>query len=342
MARTRFSLATCNLYNLNLPGLPMYRDASGWTRAEYDAKLGWMAQALVHVNADVWGFQELWHAQALAEVFERAGLAGDYELLAPAGHAGGKIVCAGAVRKDMLAAEPEWIERFPPKFVLRDSGSDEQSPQVSVNIKGFSRPVLHFRVRPTPDVEAVHVFVAHLKSKQEAPVHTERWYRADKTFYARHAKGLGAALSTIRRTAEAAALRMLLTDLTRGSDAPVVLMGDLNDGQRSNTQDIITGGPNYLLSGLSRGGGDTVLYATELLQNYRSLRDVYYSYIHENQHESLDHILVSQEFYDNSRKRVWAFEGLEVFNDHLNFAEHKHNGTPDHGIVKATFTHLPA
>jgi hypothetical protein len=57
--------------------------------------------------------------------------------------------------------------------------------------------------------------------------------------------------------------------------------------------------------------------------------------------ESLDHILVSEEFYDNSRKRVWMFDGMTVNNDHLNFDNHKETGTNDHGIICATFKYKP-
>ena len=37
-----------------------------------------------------------------------------------------------------------------------------------------------------------------------------------------------------------------------------------------------------------------------LYWRYRSRRDVYYTHVYQNTRESLDHILVSQEFYDNS------------------------------------------
>ena len=67
-----------------------------------------------------------------------------------------------------------------------------------------------------------------------------------------------------------------------------------------------------------------------------------YTHVFKNSRESLDHILVSQEFYDNSRKRIWAFDGMEVANDHLNRNDHKQTGTTDHGIVKATFKYHPA
>ncbi len=79
----------------------------------------------------------------------------------------------------------------------------------------------------------------------------------------------------------------------------------------------------------------------ETLQEYRSLRDVYYTHIYQNSLESLDHILVSQEFYDQSKKRLWLFRGMEIINDHLNDENHKETGTTDHGVVKATFEYRP-
>lgn len=128
----------------------------------------------------------------------------------------------------------------------------------------------------------------------------------------------------------------------KGTDTPVVVMGDLNDSQHSNTLNIITGQPNYLLSGLSQGGSDVDLYSVGTLQEYRSQRDVYYMHVFNKTRESLDHILVSQEFYDNSRNRLWAFKGMEITNDHLNSDDHKETGSSDHGIVCATFEYRPA
>jgi predicted extracellular nuclease len=197
-------------------------------------------------------------------------------------------------------------------------------------------------VKPRANGKTISVYVAHFKSKAPSKLYLEDWYRSDKSYYSRHSSALGAAVSTIRRTAEAAALRMILTDEMKGNENPVVVLGDLNDSQHSNTNNILIGQPNYLLSGLSKGGSDTALYTAGTLQEYRSLRDVYYTHIHQNVRESLDHILVSQEFYDNSRKRIWAFKGMELFNDHLNADDHKENGTSDHGIVRATFEYRPA
>jgi predicted extracellular nuclease len=172
-------------------------------------------------------------------------------------------------------------------------------------------------------------------------VFTERWYRSNEALYKKHADALGSALSTIRRTAEAAALRFILTERLKGSDTPVVVLGDINDGQHSNTANVLTEQPRYLV-GDSKGGGDNALYTAQTLQEYRDTRDVYYTHVHQDIRESLDHILVSEQFYDHSRKRQWLFDGLVINNDHLNFDDHKTSGTNDHGIVRAAFKWKPA
>lgn len=339
MALNRLSIASCNLYNLNEPNLPMYTNQSGWSQDEYTKKIHFFTRQIQEIAADILGFQELWHADSLDNLFAAAGLADDYTLLVPNNQTGQRIVCAGAVKNGLLEGEPEWIENFPPGMILKSQGDDPQTSQISVSINKFSRPILHFSIRPRPDSAAIHVYVCHFKSKAPTAIYQENWYERDT--HSKHSAAIGSALSTIRRTAEAAALRMLLTDTLRDTDTPVIVMGDLNDGQHSNTLNVLTGQPRYLM-GDSRGGTDAGLYAVGALQAYRSLRDVYYTHIFQDAMESLDHILVSQEFYDNSRKRIWAFDGMDIRNDHLNDEDHKQTGSTDHGIVCARFKFAPA
>lgn len=217
---------------------------------------------------------------------------------------------------------------------MKSGGDDAQTSGIVVNIDSFSRPVLRFQIKPRSSGRLVTVYVAHLKSKLPTKVYKEPWY--EKDLHSKHSEALGAAIATIRRTAEAAALRMILTEELKGSDRPVVVLGDLNDSQHSNTLNIISGQPNYL-QGWSKGGSDVDLYTVGTLQEYRSLRDVYYTHIHQNSRESLDHILVSQEFYDNAKNRRWSFRGMTINNDHLNYDNHKTDGTSDHGVVRAEF-----
>lgn len=136
-------------------------------------------------------------------------------------------------------------------------------------------------------------------------------------------------------------MRFVLTAQMKRSRTPIIVLGDINDGQHSNTVNILTEQPRFLVGG-SLGGGDTALYTAQTLQEYRNTRDVYYTHIHNDIMGSLDHILVSEELYDNSGRRVWLFEGLTINNDHLNTDDHKADGTNDHGIVCANFKFKPA
>lgn len=335
------SFGTFNLYNLNEPGLPMYRDRDGWSQAQYYSKVSYTSAALQRLDADVWGFQELWHGKSLKNAFVCADLDDDYDLLVPEEQDGQGIVCAAAVRKSLLFGEPEWIGRFPESVRLESQGDDPQAPDIAVSIDAFSRPVLKFQVKPRDDEQAITVFVCHFKSKAPTQIFREDWYEANPDDFKDHREALGSAISTIRRTAEAAALRVYLTQEMKGTDTPVIVLGDVNDGQHSNTLNILTGQPNFLLSGLQTGGSDSDLYSAQALQQYRSLRDVYYTHVFKNVRQSLDHILFSQEFYDNSRRRRWAFDGLIVDNDHLHHDDPKERGANDHGLVKVSFKYRP-
>jgi hypothetical protein len=340
MNRSTFSIASFNLFNLNQPGLPLY-GATGWTVEQHERKIEWTARNLAFLKSDVFAFQELWHSDSLLAAMDRAGITADYDvLLPPSGAQGGGIVCAAIVAKGMLTGTPEWIAQFPPKFKLQSSGDDPQTPEVAVSIQGFSRPVLHFTIAPRKSEPDIHIYVCHFKSKAPTKVFREAWFQADKAFYSAHSEALGATLSTIRRSAEAAALRMLLTEQMKGSDNPLMALGDFNDSQHSNTANILTAQPNYLV-GDAIGGSDTALYTAQTLQEFRDTRDVYYTYVHQGIRESLDHIMVSEQFYDHSRKRRWLFDGMTVNNDHLNFDNHNEDGTNDHGIVRAVFKFKP-
>ncbi|MPZ41628.1 MAG: endonuclease/exonuclease/phosphatase family protein, partial [Rhizobiales bacterium] len=187
MAQTKISFATFNLLNLNEPGLPLYQNSTPWTEEQYNKKIAYTAQMLVSLKSDVFGFQELWHEQSLKNVLAKASLADEYEPLVPAGHTGGQIVCAGAVRKEILHGDPEWIASFPANFKLASSGDDPQTAAISVNLMSFSRPVLHFQVKPREDQDAIHIYVCHFKSKAPTQIFRESWYSAE--IYSKHSEG---------------------------------------------------------------------------------------------------------------------------------------------------------
>lgn len=79
------------------------------------------------------------------------------------------------------------------------------------------------------------------------------------------------------------------------------------------------------------------------MQRYRQLRDVGFTHEHNHVRDVLDHILVSEQFYDHSRRKTWSFQELRVWNDHVvPAAENPDRTMTDHGVIRATFRYDPS
>lgn len=343
MARSKLSFATFNIKNLQIPGETMYQGKT-YTQAEYDAKVEWTARTIRKLDADVIGFQELWHPQALKDVFAKAGLENDYQLAAK--DFGHKIGCALAVRKPHELVSKSWVKAFPKELILKKrkptANSMEPDYKISVAADNFSREILKAKIQPvhgTKKVPEIILFNAHFKSKLAIRLDS---IEARKPTVKKHQTAIGSALANIRRTAESAALRIMVSKVTADTNTPVVVMGDLNDNQLSVPASILTADPTFRLSVGSRAGSksDSGLYAVAALQEFRSMRDVYYTHVFKDKRESLDHILVSEQFYDYSKQRVWAFKEMQIINDHLN--DHSDHSASDHAPVRALFEHFPS
>ena len=352
------SFATFNLLNLQVPGgltysnAPRFPDDADGRRA-YEEKIRWTGEHIRLLDAEVIAFQELWAREALEAAFAAAGLADDYDLVARDAPGIGRPQVALAVRKDRNGASQlmpgaDWIENFPKDFhfdKLRETDGAEE--EITVTINAFSRPVLHAVIqaegtRPKPP--AVSVYAAHLKSKGPARLSFANPRPVALREYPEITKS---AVAHIRRVMEAGALRAMLDGVMKSEDdraiSPVVLLGDLNDDTLSVTNELISDQPTYRVIEKSRAGltSDKGLYSVERLQQFRSMRHVYYTHIFQHKRESLDHILVSEEFYDHSRKRHWSFREMEIYTDHLNRESFEEEGASDHGLVRAYFDWNP-
>jgi len=346
------SFASFNLYNLQVPGGATHPGSAPFTPAQYEARLQWAARMLHEADADVIAFQELWSAQALRDLFARAGLDEQYELhfIGPRWY---DIAVAAAVRKPWRVGAKTLHKSFPPEFRLVKRAHGEEGAQaertdddIDVRINMFSRTVIELALvrEGTDGLPPLHVLCAHLKSKlptQLDPV--EARIPALKA----HQAALGAALSTVRRTAEAAALRMILTGLTKGdARRAVALIGDLNDGAHSNTLSILSAQPPFRRRHKSHKGeaSDAGMYPVTFLQALSDFQDVAYSHVYDGVREQLDHVLVSEQFYDHSKNRRWSFVKQRIWNDHVDdeAASGPRRPTSDHGLVCASFAWDPA
>ena len=349
---------TLNLQNLQLPDKPMYHGNTLSKRA-YEAKVQWLGEMVRRMDVHFLTFQELWSPQCLHDVLAAAKLPEPMTVatdLKPP-EVGTGISVALAATKDVHIARKRWILDFPKEVQLRKrkpTGNDNDNDidyEMSVKIDRFSRPVLTARLelegRPP-----IHVFGAHLKSKLAIRLDKQE---SRKGAIKKHADTLGSALATIRRTAEATALRVMVRNqLERDENEAVIVMGDLNDTTYSTTTAIISGQPKFRL--FEKAGlrdNKTGLYSVGLMQDLASFRDTAYTYVHNGERESLDHILVSQHLYDYSTRRSWAFRRMEVYNDHLDERlKHESQRTAaakllrstlsDHAGIVAVFDYAPA
>ncbi len=316
------SFASFNLYNFQKAGLTTYGNTPV-SETKYNDKKTWTRDMLVKIDADVVVFQELWHKDCLNDILSTPELS-DYQAIyiKPTWYS---IAVAMIVRSPWkLSSDIEVIKDFPFTELLKLDDNDGEDDELRVSINRFSRSVIKAKLKhssssSTPEIT---MFSCHLKSKLPARAsQVESAYRTT----------VGSAISTIRRTAEATALRMMLLDHMQGPNTPTVVIGDLNDDPLSNTLSLITAQPT-----ISKGstGGDKYLYNTLHFQQLQSFNNVYYTHVHKNHKGVIDQILVSEEFFENSRDSIWSHNYTQIWNDHI---EDKAPSTSDHGIIKSSF-----
>jgi endonuclease/exonuclease/phosphatase family metal-dependent hydrolase len=300
-------IGTFNTLNLARAGERYYPDEKPYTSAEYDEKATWIAGQLTRMKAHLVGFQEVFHEEALRDVCARSGQFPDGTVVAP-GADGASGPRLGLASRLLLDEPVSTVTDFP-------AGMDVEVEGLALPVGTFSRPILRTRVVLDPaGGTTATVFVAHLKSKRpirdpQAPEHDPR------------EEALGKARALIRRAAEAAALRFLVLQEITGNTQPVIVLGDLNDAARAVTSDIIMGdAPSRFWPGdpdVRKAYWDRLLYSAYELTVRKAGRDVSYTHIFNGHYENLDHILVSQEFYDRNPQRIAEVTNLRYFNDHL-------------------------
>ncbi|MEO9897966.1 MAG: endonuclease/exonuclease/phosphatase family protein [Paracoccaceae bacterium] len=337
------SVATFNVKNLIGPGQSIYASSKpAYTPEEFDQKTRWIGARIAEMEADVVGFQEIWSVEALQACLIAGGVQDEYELVARDAPSRSQVQVAYAVKSGILRGDPVWHENFPDDVRFRKGQTPQSTNHMDVRIDNFSRPPLEIRIKARRGAPEIVLFNAHLKSKR--PIDLDSSDR--RRLPTQDEVAIGAALSTVRRAAEAAALRVLLNRRMLDNDTPFIVLGDLNDDYLSVSTTIVTGDPSYKLFEASRVGsresksGDLGLYSVQMLKQYRSLRNVHYTHIFRNKLEILDHILVSEQFYDHSPNRIWAYRDTRFWNDHLDDHETS-NVTSDHGIVLAKFDYKP-
>ena len=304
MADIAVKVGTFNVLNLARQGEKYYDDEPAYTAEEYEAKANWIADQLTDMDADVVGFQEVFHEEALRDVCARSGRYQAGTVVAPGADGTSGPQLGIATRLPIIDAATTTVQ-FP-------RGLDVVAAGIALPVGEFSRPVLRTRLR-LDDTREVTVFVVHLKSKR--PIRADGAAPDDP-----REEALGKARALIRRASEAAALRFLLLEEMVGNTRPVIVLGDLNDATRAVTTDIVMGDePSRFWPSPAKKPiyWDRLLYSAHEINARNSGRDVSYTHIFNGRYDNLDHILVSQEFYDRNPQRIATVANVRYFNDHL-------------------------
>lgn len=292
-------IGTFNLFNLVLPN-ETYYGKKVYNQEDFDKKKAWILTQFDKLDADIIGFQEVFHEEALRQVMLEHPKYKDAHLLMGERKGGSPAVAL--------------ISRYP---ILSHAFFTEFPEQLSIEglkvpFSQFSRPILKAKIEVKKGV-AIEVFVGHLKSKRPLIPHDVK-DRHDPLEISK-----GQARSLLLRAVEANALRTILLQSLKNRDTPVIVLGDLNDTHTSVTTQIISGQapPKYWQTRHKEKIWDILLYHAKDIQARQSSSDVYYTHIHNGHYESLDHIMVSQELVKENPNRIGRIIFVRTFNDHI-------------------------
>ncbi|MDQ7956851.1 MAG: endonuclease/exonuclease/phosphatase family protein [Rhodocyclaceae bacterium] len=318
-------VATCNLLNLARPQRIFYANQDPYDPRDYQRKVAWLGERFRVLNADVLAVQEVWDDTAFKDAVLASGLR--YDTLAvpgaesapPAQGAQGtpRVGIATRLRVDGI----ESFVDFPDDIAV-------DVPGLGLHTR-FERPPLLARLRMKHG-QPVNVLTVHLKSKRPKFLLDAAGQsledRDDRKVAAR-----ASLRSLLMRGAEAAALRCIVIDLLRGSQVPLVVMGDFNDHPHSVTSQLVAATSDAVYDKSAR---DVALFNAYEMQGESALKkDVAYSHVHQGFPEILDQVFVSEEFMAGSPRALGDVRRVDYFNDHLH--EGRDRTRSDHGFVRA-------
>ena len=324
-------IGSFNLLNLRSPGRTVYA-CPALGHAEYREKTRWLAQTFDRMDCALIGVQEVFDEEALQDCAARSRIFRDgSQVVAPGASGGADVPRVGLVsRLPVLALES--IAELPPQAVITLPGAPELGLPAPEH-RRFSRPVLVATVDfGTAGVSLpVRVYVLHLKSRR--PKRLEGMVEAgpvaesidDPAIEARaHMRSL------MIRAAEATGVRLLLLRDLVQSRLPVIVMGDFNDHAKALTTEIVTG----RMANRQLERRDHMLWHAAALQRPHALkRDLGYTKIHLGEPDSIDHVLLSEEFLPGGRHAIGEVIKVDYFNDHLN---DRNPLQSDHGAIRVS------
>lgn len=308
----RFCIMTWNLENLFPPNHP---SGSGPRSSEvYEQKMYNLVQTIRGVAPDVIAVQEVGDPEAFADLQRRLGDRYPYTLLSTKPDARG--IRVGLISRLPLVQAREFFE-FP-----QGSLTHLVDPS-GYPIRRMGRGALKATVVVAPGL-MVNLVTVHLKSKlvtyangRRSPLNEDE--RARET-----------GMALLKRTAEAAAVRVYLNSLMTDNNEPMALMGDLNDGPDAVTTQLLLGPEDRSLTRRDRFDDIRLYNLAEYIPAERRFSRLYHK-----QRELIDHIMVSHELIFYAQQVNTYIEPIESID--ADTESRRDAVFPDHAPLYAYF-----
>lgn len=311
MSPLKFSVMTWNVENLFTPN---HASGSGSRTPEiYQRKLNNLVRTITAISPDVIGLQEIGDPQAFADLQALLGVR--YRFTRLSRYPDGRGIRVGYIAKLPLLQAMDYDD-YPP-------GALHNIPDGNSLMRDMGRGALKITVALAPGL-VVNVVNCHLKSKLVTYPNGRR-YPLDEDERARHT-----GLALLKRTTEAVALRVHLNRLLSYNDAPLILMGDLNDEANAVTTQILLGPEDRSLANRDKFDDIRLYLLDEYIPGERRFSRIY----HKSQ-EMIDHLAVSHELIFYLRQADSFVE--PIANIDADVESRRDALYPDHAAVFARF-----
>lgn len=326
----QLTIATGNLLNFALPNRVFYEGTDSYTPAQYQQKLDGLSSIIRGLQADIMGCQEVWDEDALIELAHHSGLEG-YHVTAPLasnqpqspytqGHGASRTPAQGLISRYEIA-QSELLMQMP-------TLAQVDVPDVGL-YQSFNRPPLIAQIKVRDDLTLTFI-VAHLKSKRPHYLQDGNGQPLED-IHDPLIRVRAKLRSLCMRASEAAGIRQVVIERLLKTHQPLILVGDMNDVMQSVTTQLLseTSEIHY-----DKSVRDIALFDAAQIQTKTIwLRDVAYTHIYQGMPEVIDQILVSEEFFADSKFALGQILQVDYLNDHLKY-DYAIRPT-DHGLVRA-------
>jgi endonuclease/exonuclease/phosphatase family metal-dependent hydrolase len=332
------TFATMNLYQFAEPPVAWYDQDNVYTDTQWQDKKQWITDQLASVNADVVGFQEVFSVDAL-----RA-------LAAAAGYSEFAVVDQPKEKDDAPNVHYSPVVALASKHPIKNAQAVAVAAHLLPHLPitqdfKFSRQNIRALVT-LPELGDTTVYVAHLKSKRADQPNTATSVPmtvTDAVFNAAVGTSLGQSSSMIQRTVETSMLyNDVINQIRKDPNAPVIVMGDMNDTAHSVAIDALTNqNAHYDLDGAWSDEHKLAIYQSRLYDAYSLTPNQQggqrpSTHFHKGNGHVVDFIFVSNALNSENPASIARPIKYKVTNGHLKADGVGDQQQSDHGVVALT------